>query len=173
MENVTENFEHKLGEICEFKRGKQLSKSSFVDGEYPVIGGGKQPVGYHNEYNFKENTNLCSSSGANAGYISRYSNKVWASDCFGVVSINENVMDSYVYYYLSSKQDDIYKKQTGMAQPHVYPKDMEDFLVMVPPLKRQEKIVNYLDLIYEQQIPTIEKKINQLEEMKRQMLICC
>ena len=28
-----------------------LSKSNFIEGKYPVIGGGTKPSGYHNKFN--------------------------------------------------------------------------------------------------------------------------
>ena len=75
-----------LGEVCEFKRGKVITKLDIDKniGSFPAIGGGTKPFGYYNKYNMEENTILVSQSGANAGYISRYSTKVWASDCFSV-----------------------------------------------------------------------------------------
>ena len=37
-------------------------------------------MGFHNEYNAGENTILCSSSGAYAGFISKYDKKIWSSE---------------------------------------------------------------------------------------------
>jgi len=59
-----------LSEICNFRNGKNLTKKNLVDGLYPVIGGGKNPLGMHNAFNRDENIILCSSSGAYSGYIS-------------------------------------------------------------------------------------------------------
>ena len=50
------NKNMKIGEVCNFKNGKALTSSNFVDGIYPVIGSGKMPIGYHNEYNMNENS---------------------------------------------------------------------------------------------------------------------
>jgi hypothetical protein len=77
-----------LGEVCDFQNGKGIKKGALVEGEYPVIGGGQKPMGFHNEYNTCENTILCSSSGAYAGFISKYNKKVWASDCFSIIPKN-------------------------------------------------------------------------------------
>jgi len=86
-----------LSEIVSFKKGKQLSKKDFVNGNIPVIGGGINPTGFHNDFNMDENTILCSSSGNNAGYINRYDTKVWASDCFAIIP-NENINKNYIYF---------------------------------------------------------------------------
>jgi hypothetical protein len=135
----------KLGDVCEFKNGKQLSKDKFLDGKYPVIGGGCQPAGYHNEYNRNENVILCSSSGANAGYISKYNCKIWASDCFSIEPNNKMLNNSYLYYYLKFIQNKIYKLQTGSGQPHVYSKDISTINIKIPSLEKQKEIIEYLD----------------------------
>lgn len=116
-----------LFEVCDFKNGKGLKKDTFVEGEYPVIGGGKQPVGFHDKFNTDENVILCSSSGASAGYISKYDKKVWASDCFAIKpKANTDLLNNYLYYFLKIVgQPAIYKMQTGTAQPHVYSKNLE------------------------------------------------
>ena len=62
----------KLGNVCEISSGSQLSKKNYLGGPYPVIGGGQSPAGYHNKYNKKANTILCSQSGSYSGFISRY-----------------------------------------------------------------------------------------------------
>ncbi len=86
-----------LGEVCEFKRGKVLPLAKCnKSGPYPVIGGGIKPFANHDEFNMLENSILVSQSGANAGYISRYDTKVWASDCFSISYDNNN----FLFYFL-------------------------------------------------------------------------
>jgi hypothetical protein len=41
----------RLGDIIEMKRGKVITIKQLKEGPYPVIGGGKMPMGQHNEYN--------------------------------------------------------------------------------------------------------------------------
>ena len=135
-----------LGEVCDFKNGKNITKEKLIEGEYPVIGGGQKPLGYHNEYNTNENTILCSSSGAYAGFISKYSTKIWASDCFSIKSRDINILnEKYIYYYLKTIQDNIYKLQNGAAQPHVYSKDLQNMKISIPFIEKQKEIVEYLD----------------------------
>jgi restriction endonuclease S subunit len=139
-----ENSVKTLGEICEFKNGKSIKKDRLMQGEYPVIGGGQKPMGLHNEYNVDENVILCSSSGAYAGFISRYNKKVWASDCFSIKPKNKMIDNNYLYYALKLFfQDAIYKQQTGTAQPHIYSKNLESLKIPVPTLERQKEIVDY------------------------------
>jgi type I restriction-modification system DNA methylase subunit/restriction endonuclease S subunit len=138
-----------LSEVCEFKNGKGIKKDTLIDGEYPVIGGGKKPLGYHNEYNRNENTILCSSSGANSGYISKYKTKVWASDCFSIKSKKTDILvEQYLYYYLICIQTKIYTLQNGAGQPHVYSKDLEKIKIPIPSIENQNKIVEILDKLF-------------------------
>jgi len=140
------NIENKtLGDVCEFQNGKGIKKDSLIEGEYPVIGGGQNPMGFHNKYNTNENVILCSSSGAYAGFISKYNKKVWASDCFSIIPKDNSLNNNYLYYLLKIQQDKIYKTQSGSAQPHVYSKDLQEFKIPIPTLEKQQFIVEYLD----------------------------
>ena len=134
-----------LGEVCNFKNGKGIKKDTLVEGEYPVIGGGQKPMGFHNEYNTDENTILCSSSGAYAGFISKYNKKIWASDCFSIIPKDTLINNNYLYYLLKTTQDTLYKHQSGAAQPHVYSKDLQSIKIPIPCLEKQKEIVAYCD----------------------------
>jgi restriction endonuclease S subunit len=159
-----------LGEVCEFRNGKQLSRNDFEDGNIPVIGGGQQPSGYHNEYNRHENTILCSSSGAYAGYISKYNTKIWASDCFSITTADPNkVNELYLYYYLKNIQDNIYKLQTGTAQPHIYSKNISNMRIPVPPLKRQTEIVQICET-NDNLIKQLEQQIIQNKQLAKDII---
>lgn len=159
-----ENSVKTLGDVCEFKNGKSIKKDRLVEGEYPVIGGGKKPMGLHNEYTVDENVILCSSSGAYAGFISRYNKKVWASDCFSIKPKNKMIDNNYLYYALKLIfQDAIYKQQTGTAQPHIYSKNLESLKIPIPPLERQKEIVKYCEF-NDTLIQQLEKEIKHNKE---------
>ena len=162
--NTMKNCEEKkLGEICEFKKGKQLSSSKFIEGHYPVIGGGISPAGYHNEYNANENTIICSSSGANAGYINMYNKKVWLSDCFGIIP-KQDINNMYLYYYLKMIQEQITSYQKGSAQPHIYSSSIENILIKTPSKEIQEKIVKECSY-YDEQIDRLKQENDNLKSM--------
>jgi len=138
-----------LSEVCDFQNGKNLTKKNLVDGLYPVIGGGKNPLGKHNAFNRDENIILCSSSGAYSGYISKYKTKVWASDCFSIHSKDKDKLnEQYLYHYLVFIQNKIYKLQNGAGQPHVYSKDLQKFKFPILSIEKQNKIVEFLDKLF-------------------------
>ena len=151
----------KLGNAAIFKNGKGLKKSDIIPGEFPVIGGGKKPVGFHNGYNRNENVILCSSSGS-AGYISKYKCKIWASDCFSIEPDVTIIGNDYLYYLLKLMfQEAIYTMQMGAAQPHVYSYQLADFVIPVPSIAKQKEIVAYIDDVYEN-ITLLNQTINRL-----------
>ena len=155
-----------LGEVCEFQNGKVLSKSNIIKGKYPVIGGGKQPFGYHNNFNTDEDTILCSKSGAYAGYISKYNNKVWMSDCFAIYP-KKQLNKDYLYYFLLCIQNKIYKDQTGNAQPHYSIKEIEKIKIPIPSLEDQEKVVKIIEDIEKE-----ESDYNMMLQSIKDMIQC-
>ena len=158
-----------LGEICNFQNGKGIKKDRLINGDYPVIGGGQQPMGLHNEYNVVENSILCSSSGAYAGFISKYDTKVWASDCFSMSPKNNLTDNTYLYYFLKNNQNKIYKFQTGTAQPHVYSRDLQNIKITVPTLERQKEIVDYCEY-NDTLIKQLEKEIENNKKQAQQFI---
>lgn len=141
-----ENVVKPLGEVCTFKNGKGVKKADLIEGNYPVIGGGQSPLGYHNQFNTEENTILCSSSGAYSGFISKYPSKVWASDCFAIIPKDTLVLNNnYLFQVLKQMQQLIYATQTGAAQPHVYSSTVCNLNIPIPSLERQKEIVAYCE----------------------------
>ena len=164
-----ENVVKTLGEVCNFKNGKGIKKDTLIEGEYPVIGGGQKPMGFHNEYNTNENTILCSSSGAYAGFISKYDKKVWASDCFSIIPKENSIDNNYLYYLLKTIQDKIYKTQSGAAQPHIYSKDLQNNKIPVPSIERQKEIVDYCEF-NDTLIKQLEKEIENNKKKAQQFI---
>jgi type I restriction-modification system DNA methylase subunit len=164
-----ENVVKTLGEVCNFKNGKGIKKDTLIEGEYPVIGGGQKPMGFHNEYNTNENAILCSSSGAYAGFISKYDKKVWASDCFSIIPKENSIDNNYLYYLLKTTQDKIYKTQSGAAQPHIYSKDLQNLKIPVPSLERQKEIVEYCEY-NDTLIKQLEKEIENNKKQAQQFI---
>jgi len=154
----------KLGDVCEFKRGKAIAKKDFTDGNVPVVGGGTKPVGTHNLSNRDAYAILISQSGT-AGHISRYTVPVWASDCFSVSSTQ--YMNDYLYYSLLHIQDDINFLKIGTAQPHIYPSTIEHLSIPLPPMAEQQTLQADFDEIRRKHEKIAEYKAKAQEAIQR------
>ncbi|EOV6927786.1 restriction endonuclease subunit S [Escherichia coli] len=156
-----------LSMFCNIAKGKALSASDLEVGDFPVIAGGKSSPYSHSDYTH-ENVVTVSASGAYAGYISYHNYKIWASDCSVVSAKADNLID-YFYQLLLSLQDKIYSLQSGGAQPHIYPKDLNSIPLWVPCVKEQQKIVTVLSAA-DAEISTLEKKLACLRDEKKALM---
>lgn len=162
----------KLGDISELKNGQNITKDKLLDGIYPVVGGGQKPLGYHNEYNVEENTILISKDGAYAGFISKYSEKVFVSNHGIYISSFKNniILKNYLYYYLKLiLQEKIYKLQTGTAQPGVNKEHIAKLKILIPPIEKQKEIVEYCEF-NDKLIEQIEKSIEKNKLMAKNFI---
>lgn len=143
------------------QKGTSITKSATTKGDYKVIAGGIDYAYLHNEYNRESNVITISASGANAGYVNYWSEKIFASDCTTIESKNHNII-KYVFYYLKSYQDEIFKLARGAAQPHVYPTDIKKFYIPEATIDIIEKIVFECNKL-EQQYETTRMKIEEYQ----------
>ncbi|BBT50241.1 restriction endonuclease subunit S [Acinetobacter baumannii] len=156
-----------LVDIAKISKGKALSSKDLKSGSYPVIAGGKTSPYTHSEYTH-ENVITVSASGAYAGYVAFYPYKIWASDC-SVVSNKIGSDISFIYQLLISMQTIIYSLQSGGAQPHIYPKDIESLKVFIPPLVEQQKIAKVFAVV-DQEVDTLQKKLECLKQEKKALM---
>jgi len=138
-------------EYFEVKKGESITKDKVSEGNVPVVAGGQQPAYYHNKSNRLGETITISGSGAYAGFVNYFEIPIFASDCSTVQSKSKSVLTKYIYLFLKSYQKRIYLLQKGIAQPHVYPKDIAKIKIPLPffngkpDLKEQERIVSILE----------------------------
>jgi type I restriction enzyme S subunit len=131
-----------LGELCTFKRGKNLLTKNAINGGVPVVAGGLEPSCYHNVSNTKSPVVTVSGSGANAGYMKMYYQEAWASDCSFIDSSCDYLY--FVYCFLQANKKLLKHAQTGAVQPHVKPSDIHEFSLIIPP---QNIIERFQDII--------------------------
>ncbi len=148
-----------FGENVLIRKGKNLTKSSVIAGEIPVVAAGLEPMCYHNIANAEGPVITISASGANAGYVKLYHKDIWASDCS---YISNDVTDSLYFLYcaLKDRQEEILFMQKGAAQPHVYPKDIQAMEIFWP----GEKLV----LAFQSQVsPLFEQCATLLQQSQK------
>ena len=156
-----------LGELCNFKRGKNLLTKNAVDEGVPVVAGGLEPSCYHNVANTGAPVITVSGSGANAGFMRMYHVPVWASDCSFIDISCENFY--FVYCFLKVNSKLLKHAQTGAVQPHVKPSDIHDFELVIPDKESifefQEKIKPFYD-----RIATIQRESSHLSLLRDTLL---
>lgn len=153
----------KLRVLATVNKGQSITSSNVIEGEYPVIAGGKTSPYSHNEYNYDGKTITVSASGAYSGYVWYHNQPIFASDCAVIKSIDENVITmDYLSEILKLKQTEIYGLQQGAGQPHVYPSDLIKLNIPVPPIDIQERITTH---IFE-----LREKAKQLETEAKEVL---
>lgn len=146
-----------LGSKIKPRRGKSLQSKNMKPGIVPVVSGGLQPAGLHNEANTTSPVITVSASGANAGYTALWGQDVWSADS----SFIDSTVTSDVYFYyllLSRNQRRIYGMQTGAAQPHIYPSHLE---LIEMPNAPDEIIARFND--------EVESYFLKIEENKKQI----
>ena len=154
MNQKTKWQQKQIGDVCEATRGTSITKKEVVDGKYPVIAGGQTPAYFHNQFNREGKTITISGSGAYAGFTAYHKTPIFASDCTTLqIPKEDNLLTKFLFLSLKSRQADIYKMQTGAAQPHVYCRDIAKMEIAFPPLAEQKRIVQIL----ERQLETVEK----------------
>lgn len=162
-------LEIKLGDICDIKKGQLITEKTLEIGEIPVIAGGKQPAYYHKFANRNGNTITISASGANAGYVSFYKEPIFASDC-STIGESKSYDVFFIYSNLLLKQTEIFKSQTGGAQPHIHPSDLYPILIKVPPtIDEQKAIANVLSDM-DTEIETLQNKLTKYKTIKQGMM---
>ena len=151
-----------LGNICDIQKGTAITSSEIEEGEYKVVAGGIDYAYMHNKYNRPENVITVSASGANAGYVNFWQEKIFASDCTTIIG-NSFEETSFIYYFLKANQNLLFSLQKGAAQPHVYANDLKQIKIPILPISVQKKIVAECQNI-DTEVLEAKEKIRELQE---------
>lgn len=131
--SIPEGWETKaLRDFVTIKKGTLITeKTANANGKIKVASAGIDFSYYHSESNFDANTITISASGANAGFINFWREPIFACDCTTVRG-QRDIETIYTLFYLKSVQEYLYNQARGSAQPHVYPKDIEQLNIVIP-----------------------------------------
>lgn len=163
-----------LGEFCEIKTGKGITKiQGNINGLYPIISGGKQPMGYFDFYNRDANNVTISRVGANAGFVSFIKDKFYLNDkCFSVIP-KDVLNKKYLFYYLKNYEDKIIDMQSEGGVPTINTQKVAGISIPIPPLPVQEEIVKILDKFTQLEAELeaeLEARTRQYEYYRNQLL---
>ena len=153
----------KLGEVCTFNRGRTITAKDAIDGDIPVIAGGQVPSYFHNEANRYGESITVAGSGAYAGFIAYWNQPIFVSDAF-TVDPQELLIHKYLFYWLKMNQANVFATQKGAGVPHVHGKDIMNFIIPIPPLSEQQRIVGILDTF----IASIDNLKEQIAQRRKQ-----
>ncbi len=158
----------RLGEIVSIRKGQPITESSLTPGIVPVVAGGKKPAYFHNYANRAGKTITVSASGAYAGYVAYWDRPIFASDC-STISDAPNYSIKYIFYQMLLRQEQIYRAQTGGAQPHVHGKDLAPLVIAIPPIREQRAIATILSDM-DAEIAALERRRDKTSAIKQGMM---
>ncbi len=155
----------RIKDFFEIEKGTSITEAQAVEGDIPVVAGGKDYAYLHNESNRPRGCITISASGANSGFVNYWDVPIWASDCVTLKSKNEDeYLTKFLYYALRLIQNDIHLLQKGSDQPHVYASDIQYIKVPAVSVSIQRKALEAAHAI-EKEIKTIESSIKKNSEI--------
>ena len=156
-----EKLKNHFGVDIIIEKGKPLVKNNRIEGDIPVIAGGRSSPYNHNKYTHAMPCITISASGAYAGFVQYHHYPIWASDCNVIFSKKHSIQ--YLFFALKSKQLQIHAFKIGSAQPHVYARDIQNISIPLPPLSEQKRIAHTLN--------TAQKEIDLLKALVKKYRI--
>jgi type I restriction enzyme M protein len=161
----------KLAEIADIRKGQAITQKKTNPGLVPVIAGGQSPAYFHDTANRDGRTITVSASGAYAGFVNYFEIPIFASDCSTIQSKDETIVRTdYIFRVLKEIQDQIYELQSGGGQPHVYPSDLVELEIPVPPIEVQDQILSQIGSL-DASIAEFESEIQSARQSIESMII--
>ena len=140
----------KLGEVCDIKRGRVISKEYLEQhkGEYPVYSSQTRnngEIGRINTYDFDGEYATWTTDGAYAGTVFYRNGKFSITNICGLIipKNSKKVLVKFIVYWLQIEAKKHVKG--GSGNPKLMSNVMEKIEIPIPSIETQEKIVKTLD----------------------------
>ncbi|MEP9372630.1 restriction endonuclease subunit S [Mesorhizobium sp. KR1-2] len=159
----------RLGDTVDVKKGQLITAKLLVPGAIPVIAGGRKPAYFHNEYNCEGPVITISASGASAGYVAFHEGSIFASDC-STISEGCSYDIRFLFYSLVMKQEEIYRSQSGGAQPHVHPKDLAPLSLHVPNSVAEQAAIATVLTDMDAELSALQAQLDKTRLIKQAMM---
>lgn len=109
------------------------------------------------------------------GYIKELLQEATINSSLLLIRPGEVADPKYVFYYLSGPelQDIVRERITGSATPHLFQRDIKEFLIPIPPMEEQREIVSILDDILSKEYRAYDAAkmtVEQVDLMKKAIL---
>ena len=138
--------QHELGNHTIISTGDCVTTSQTFDSGYPIISGGKEPMGFLDKYNRSENMVTVARAGT-AGYVTFQKTKFYLNDkCFSLEN-DKSLVPLFLYYYLKGHQNLIESMKVASSVPTINTQHLKSFLYCSTNIHEQEKIGLIFDLI--------------------------
>ena len=134
-----------LKDISNTFRGKYITKKSAKAGNIPVILGGQEPAYYIDDYNREGEIVVVARSGASAGFVSYWNERIFVTDGFGYEAKKDIVTTKYLYYILKNIEPKLNSMKRGAGVPHVSGEVLSNLEFLIPHIEEQKRIVAILD----------------------------
>lgn len=138
----------RLGELCRIRTGKKDVNQGNPDGVYPFFTCAAEHT-FSDSYSFDTEALLIAGNG-NVGQVSYYKGKFEAYQRTYVISDFSDVQSRYLFLILDGKlKETVSKQKLGNTMPYIKVGMLTEFLVPIPPLSEQNRIVAILDEAFE------------------------
>ena len=134
-----------LGRVANVFRGEYITKKDTRAGIIPVILGGQEPAYYIDKYNHDGEIVVVARSGASAGFVSYWNQKIFITDGFGYEEKNELITTKFLYYVLKNMESELNAMKRGAGVPHVNGEMLNNIELPIPSLQEQKRITDILD----------------------------
>ena len=177
---MREGWEYKkLGEVATQINGFAFRSSLFKEIGKPIVRISNiqndiitSDFVFFDQKDYKENLDkyevhfgdvLIAMSGATTGKVGINKNKetLYLNQRVGNIVPKKNLLSIFLFYYLKHNSKFSLSVAQGLAQPNLSSQQINDFIIPIPPLSEQQRIVEELDLLS----GIIEKKKAQLKEL--------
>jgi type I restriction enzyme S subunit len=164
--------EEKLGDLCQVKTGKKDVNEGNPKGAYPFFTCATAHT-YSDSYSFDTEALLVAGNGA-VGQVSYYSGKFEAYQRTYVLCGFNDVLARYLFRVLDGRlSKTVAKQKLGNTMPYIKIGMLTDFVVPIPPVREQQRLVEELDTFAEE-TRRLESKYKQkvaaLEGLKKSLL---
>ena len=162
----------KLGEVCEIKRGRVISKKYLEEnqGDYPVYSSQTRnngEIGRISTFDFDGEYITWTTDGAYAGTVFYRTGKFSITNICGLINPSKEFKIKFLYYWL---QIEIKKYVTGgSGNPKLMSNVVSNIKIPIPSIKTQEKIVKILDK-FTKYATELEKRIKQYNYYRDRLL---
>ena len=121
------------------------------DGEYYALNGGIEPSGRTDDWNTEADTITISEGGNSCGYVNYNTERFWSGGhCYSLKKLKSDIDRHYFYFYLKMNEPKLMSLRVGSGLPNIQKKDVDKFVVALPPLPKQQQIAEVLSSAQEE-----------------------